>query len=124
METTGLNTRMLHQVFHQGEFSTCVIITFQVMAFAGMSPGYPDGIRSLPQARQNKFGTHPSGAGNADDTDVGRIFHSAHTRQVGGAVAAPVAKKTQYLRFIFSHAHISCLQISLANIDGGIKKLI
>ena len=26
------------------------------MAFAGMSPGYPDGVRALPQCRKEKFG--------------------------------------------------------------------
>jgi len=68
---------MLHQVSKQDEFSTGVIITFQVMAFAGMSPRYPNGIGTLPQSRQSEFGTHAAAAGDSDDPDIGGIFHPA-----------------------------------------------
>jgi hypothetical protein len=94
LDPAGLNPRVFQKVFQKGEFSSGVVITFQVMAFAGMSPGHPDGIRALSEAGQNKFGAHAAGAGDPDDPDIGRIFHPADAGQVGGAIAAPVAQKT------------------------------
>ncbi len=41
MKPFGFNSHVLQQVFHEGEFSSCVVITFQVMAFTRMSPGDP-----------------------------------------------------------------------------------
>jgi len=69
------------------------------MAFAGMSPGHPDPVGPLPQGSQKKLRAHSSGAGNSDDPDVGRIFHSADAGKVSGAVAAPVTQKTDDLGF-------------------------
>jgi hypothetical protein len=43
----GLDAHVLHQILKKGELSAGVVITFQVMAFAGMSPGYPDGVCAL-----------------------------------------------------------------------------
>jgi len=91
MQATGFDPHEFNQVLKEGEFSTGIVITFQVMAFAGVSPGHPDAVCAFAQRRQKKFGAHPSGAGNPDDPDVGRILHSADTRQIGGAIAAPVA---------------------------------
>jgi len=48
METVGFNSHEFKQIFHQGEFATSVVITFQVMAFTGMSPGHPDRVSALP----------------------------------------------------------------------------
>jgi len=90
LHPTGFNARVFQQVFEQGEFSSCIVITFQVMAFAGMSPGNPDGIRTLPQTGKNKLGTHAAGAGDSDYPDIRGVFHPADAGQVGGAVAAPI----------------------------------
>lgn len=69
------------------------------MTFAGMSPGHPDSVCTLPQCGQNKLGAHATGTRDTDDSDVWRIFHSIDTRQICSSVAAPVAQKTKYLRF-------------------------
>jgi len=61
------------------------------MAVAGMSPGNPDAIRSLPDGRQKKLGAHPSGAGNPYHPNIGRILHAADAGKISGAVTAPVA---------------------------------
>ncbi len=61
------------------------------MAFAGVSPGYPDGVGPFTQGREEKFGAHAARAGNADHPDIGRVFHTADPGQVRRAVAAPVA---------------------------------
>jgi len=47
LQSFGLDAHVFHQVLEQGELSTGVVITFQVMAFAGMSPGHPDAVRTL-----------------------------------------------------------------------------
>jgi hypothetical protein len=84
---------MLHQVLKQGKFTSGIVITFQVMAFAGMSPGYPDTIGALAQSGHEKLRIHSAGTGDTDDPDVGRILHPPHTCQVGSTIAAPVAQK-------------------------------
>ncbi len=61
------------------------------MAFAGMSPGYPDGIGTLAEGRKEKFWTHSARAGNSDHPDIGRIFHPADSGQIRRSVTAPVA---------------------------------
>ena len=94
---------MFQQVFKQRKFSTGIVITFQVMAFSGMSPGHPDAVGPFPQGGQKEFGTHPTGAGDPDHPDIGRIFHPAHAGQVGGAVAAPVAQESHNFWFPIRH---------------------
>jgi hypothetical protein len=47
MDPICLNTHVLHQVSKQDEFSTGIVITFQVMAFARMSAAYPHPIGPL-----------------------------------------------------------------------------
>jgi hypothetical protein len=104
----------------QGEFATGVVITFQVMAFTGMSPGYPDAVSAFPHGRQKKLWIHPAGAGYPYDPDVGRVFHPADTGKIGGAVAAPVAQKSGNFRFPIRHI-INLLFISLL-VDWFIKE--
>jgi len=77
------------------------------MAFAGMSPGYPDAVGSFTQGGQKEFGTHSSGAGNPDHPDIGRILHPADAGQVGRAIAAPVAQKSHNFWFPIRHYVIS-----------------
>jgi hypothetical protein len=91
MESPRLNPHMLDEIFKQGEFSTGVIITFQVMAVAGMSPGNPYAICPLSYGRQKELGAHPSGAGNPYHPNIGRVFHSADAGEIRGAVTTPVA---------------------------------
>jgi hypothetical protein len=91
LKATGLDPHHFHQILKEGEFATGVVITFQVMAFTGMSPGYPDAVSTLPHGCQKKFRIHPAGARNPNDPDIGRVFHPADTGKICGAVAAPVA---------------------------------
>jgi len=101
---------MFHQILKQSEFATGIIITFQVMAFAGMSPGDPNAIGAFTQRCQKEFGIHPPRAGNADDPDVGRIFHPADAGKIGGAVAAPIAQKSCNSWFPIRHCYLlSCV---------------
>jgi hypothetical protein len=98
---------MFQQVFHQSELATRVVITFQVMAFSGMSPGYPDGIGPFPQGGQGELGAHAAGAGDTDHADIGGVFHSADPGQIRCTVAAPVAEKAYDFRFPIGHVFLS-----------------
>ena len=98
---------MFHQIFKQGEFAPGIVITFQVMAFTGMSPGDPNAICTFSQGCQEEFGIHPSCAGDADDPDVGRILHPADPGKISGAITAPVAQKSRNFRFPFRHGYLS-----------------
>jgi len=82
---------MFHKIIEKSEFSAGIIITFQVMAFARMSPGHPDTVSPLHEGRKKKLGAHTPGAWYSDDPDVRRILHPSDTRKVSGSVAAPVA---------------------------------
>ena len=104
---------MFHEVFKQREFPTSVVITFQVMAFAGMSPGHPDAVGAFPQGGQGELGAHAAGAGDANDPDVGGVFHPADTCQVGSAIAAPVTQETDDFRFPFRHFSSPSLRYDL-----------
>jgi hypothetical protein len=94
---------MFHQIVKQSEFATGIVITFQVMAFTGMSPGHPDAVCAFAQGSQKEFGTHPTGAGNPDHPDIGWILHPADAGQVGRAIAAPVAQKSHNFWFPVRH---------------------
>jgi hypothetical protein len=91
----------------QGEFATGIVITFQVMAFTGMSPGYPDAVSSFPHGRQEKLRIHPAGARNPDDPDIGRVFHPADSGKVGGSITAPVAQESRNFWFPIRHCCVS-----------------
>jgi hypothetical protein len=100
---------VFQQVAHHGKFAPCIIITIQVMTFARMSPGYPDGIRTFPKGGKNEFRTHTSGAGDPDDPDIRRVLHPADPCQVCGAIGAPVAQKTDDFYIFFGHVNVSPL---------------
>jgi hypothetical protein len=103
LQTAGFNSHVFHQVLKQREFASGVIITFQVMAFAGMSPGYPDAVCTFTQGSQKKLRIHPAGTGDSNDPYVRWIFHPSNTCQVGSTVATPVAQKGNDFRFPFGH---------------------
>jgi hypothetical protein len=91
LEAAGLNPHIFNKVFKQDKFSSGIVITFQVMAISGMSPGHPDAVRALSEGGQNKFRTHSTGTGDSNHPDMGWIFHSADARKIRGAITAPVA---------------------------------
>jgi hypothetical protein len=102
---------VLHQVLEQSKFAAGVVITFQVMAFAGVSPRNPDAVGPLAQGRQEKLGVHAAGAGDADYPDVGGVFHAADAGQIGGPVAAPIAQEGGNFRFPLTHLVFSSKDI-------------
>jgi hypothetical protein len=107
---------MLHQILEQGEFATSIVITFQVMAFTGMSPGDPNTVCALTQRCQKEFGIHPPCAGDADDPDVGRIFHPADAGKISGAIAAPIAQKSRNFWLPVRHCCLSPFFFDVLNI--------
>jgi len=66
----------------KSELSACVIITFQVMAFARVSAGDPNPVCPFTKSREHKFGAHSPCTGNADNPDIGRVLHPADTCQI------------------------------------------
>ena len=106
------NPNVLQQVFQEREFPTGVVITFQVMAFARVSPGHPNPIRTVPERGQDEFRAHPAGTGHADDPKIGRVLESAHTGQVRSPVAAPIAKEGGNFRLPIIHVFFLSLEQS------------
>ena len=87
---------MFEEIFEQGEFASCEIITFQVMTIARVSPGNPDAVDTMPERSQDEFRTHPCRAGDPDHPDVRRILKATYPGKIGCAIAAPVAKESGY----------------------------
>jgi hypothetical protein len=96
VEATRFDAHVLDEIFEEGEFSSGVIITFQVMAVPRVSAGYPDPVCTLSKSCQKKLGIHPAGTGHPDCPDVWWILQSAHTGKICGAVRAPVAEEGDY----------------------------
>ena len=86
MNATGLDADVLKKIFEDDEPPSGVEIATDVVALARMSPGDPDPVNSMTQGLKDEIGAHGSGAGDADDPDVGRILHSADPGQVSGPV--------------------------------------
>jgi len=91
LEAAGLNPHIFNKVFKQGKFSSGIVITFQVMAISGMSPGHPYAVRALPEGSQNEFRAHPTCTRDSNHPDVRRIFHPADPCKISGTITAPVA---------------------------------
>ena len=97
MESSRFNADMLQESFKQGEFSSGVVITIQVMAFARVSPGDPDAVRAVTQCGKDEFGTHSAGTGHPDNPEIGRILQAAHPGEIRRAITAPVAEERRNL---------------------------
>ncbi len=87
------------------------------MAFAGMSPGDPDGVGAFAQGRQEKFRTHSAGTWNPDHPDIGRIFHPADTSQIRRPITAPVTEKTDDFGFKLGHYPDSFAETPAADVN-------
>jgi hypothetical protein len=103
MQAVRLNSHIFGQIFKQSKFAAGIVITFQVMAVSGMSPGHPHAVRAVSECSQNELGAHPSGAGNSDHPNIGRILHPADPCEISRAVTAPVAQKSDDFRFPVWH---------------------
>ena len=96
MESAGFDTHVLDEILEEGEFSSGVIITFQVMAVSRVSAGDPNSVSPLSKSCQEKLGVHTAGTGHPDGPDVGGVLQTAHSRQIGCAVRTPIAEEGNY----------------------------
>jgi hypothetical protein len=97
VESTLFDAHVLNKVFEQGEFSSGIVITFQVMAVTRVSSRDPDSIGPLPESCQEKLGIHPTGTRDPNGSDVRRILQPAHPGKIRCPVGAPIAKESNYL---------------------------
>ena len=113
MQSPGFHPDVFEEILHEGELASCVVITFQVMAVSGVSPGNPDAVGPMPECGEDELGTHPGGTGYANDADVGRILEATHPCKIRRAVTTPVAQKSRYLGFPISHCPLQHKHISI-----------
>jgi hypothetical protein len=97
MKAARFYTHIFNQIFKESEFSSGIIITFQVMAVSRVSPRDPDSISTLAKSCQEKLGVHPAGARHPDGSYVWGILQSAHPGKICGTVRAPIAEEGDYL---------------------------
>jgi len=107
MEPARFKTNMFQKTLQQCEFSSCVIITFQVMAVAGVSAGDPHTVGTVSEGRQYEFRGDPGRAGYPDDSEIGRVLKSANPRQIRCTVTAPVTEEGCDFWFPIAHSLIS-----------------
>ena len=93
MQSARFNAYVLQEILKQGEFSSGIIITFQVMAVTRVSPGDPHPVRTMSEGGQQEFGAHPGGTGDPDDPDIWRVLESADAGKIGRTIAAPIAEE-------------------------------
>jgi hypothetical protein len=92
------DAHILNKVLEQGEFSSGIVITFQVMAVTRVSSGNPDSISTLPESCQEKLGIHPTGTWDPNGSDVRGILQPAHPGKICCPVRAPIAEEGNYFR--------------------------
>jgi hypothetical protein len=93
VQSARFNAYVLQEILKQGEFSSGIIITFQVMAVARVSPGDPHPVRTVSEGGQQEFRAHSGGTGNPDDPDIWRVLESADAGKIGRTIAAPIAEE-------------------------------
>jgi hypothetical protein len=64
------------------------------MTVPGVAAGNHYPICAALEGAQDKVGADTAGAGNTDNTNIGRISHPAGPGQVTAGIAAPVAAKS------------------------------
>jgi hypothetical protein len=102
---------MFEQVLEESELASCVIITFQVMAVSGVSPGNPNPVGAMAESGQDEFRAYPGGAWYANDPDVGWVLEAADPCQIRCAVTAPVAQERGNFRLPIIHISLQQTQI-------------
>lgn len=90
MKPSRLYPDMFQEPLEQGEFSSCIVVTFQVMAIAWVSPGDPDPIRPMAESGQYKLRTHTGGTGHADNPEMLGVLEATHPGQISCSITAPV----------------------------------
>jgi len=112
MESVRFNADMLQEPFKQYKLSSSVVITFQVMAVSGVSPGHPDPIRTMTEGSQYKLGAHPCGTRHADNPEIMGILETAHTGQIRRTIAAPVTEESCDLWLQVTHLNLLISRLS------------
>lgn len=97
MKSAFFDAHVLNKVLEQGEFSSGIVITFQVMAVTWVSSRNPDSISTLPESCQEKLGIHPTGTWDPNGSDVRGILQPAHPGKICCPVGAPIAEEGNYL---------------------------
>ena len=64
MESSRFDPYVFKQALEKCEFPSSVVITFQVMAVSGMSPGYPYPVRAVPESGKYELGAYTAGTGD------------------------------------------------------------
>ena len=70
------------------------------MAIARMAAAQDDTIGATSEGPQNKPGINPSGTGNLNYFNIGRIIFASCTSTIGPGIAAPITAKGHDFRFI------------------------
>ena len=86
------------------------------MTLTKMSPAHEYSVCSIEKSIQNEERVYPSGTHHPDDADIGRILKPGHACCICRRITAPVAQKSEYLRFIYHNFYsltLSCFPKSL-----------
>ena len=85
------NAELGQHFLEQGYAAGGLYITFQVMAFAGMSAADEYAVSPFFKGFKNEGGVDPPGAHDTHYSDIGFVFLPGRTGEVGASIGAPVA---------------------------------
>ena len=80
------DSQILYQSFYSGELPPGEQVAAKIVAVARVSAGDPDAVSPVKEGFQDELWVHPTGAGNSDHSQVGRIRQPAHASQIRRAV--------------------------------------
>jgi len=81
--------------FRERDASQALVITLDIVAVARMAAADEHSVGAVFQRGEDEAGVNATAAHHADAGDVGRIFHSGRSGEVGAGVAAPVAEQPE-----------------------------
>jgi len=79
------------------------VVAGRVVAIADVTTQNHHAVGALFEGANDQFGSDPSGAGDADDFQVGGVFEPGGAGQVRPGVTAPVAEETDDFRLVARH---------------------
>jgi hypothetical protein len=97
-KTLGINARIFQDRLDNGASGQGFFITFQVMAFPGMSPHDNDTVSPFAKSFYHHFRVDHAGTHHPDCPEVWRILDAHYSCQIPAGICTPVAQKTDDFR--------------------------
>src|SRR5512137_1394948 len=92
-ETPRFDAHLRKDTLHQMEATHGLVVLVYIMTISGMAARNEHRICTSSKGLEHESRVEAAGAHQADESHIGRIFHTSSSSHIGGAVRAPVAGK-------------------------------